>query len=493
MAVGFLNGINYMQQTQIHFGTDGWRGVIAEDFTFENVRLVARAIARYLIANEDSQHGLVLGYDCRFLSDHFAEAAAGIIAACGIPVRLSQSYAPTPAIAFAVRNQKAAGAIVITASHNPWQWNGVKFKASYGGSAGPEVTRKIEAEIADLMNAARAGVPLQPATQEEQLRSNKVSREDLVEPYLQHVESVVDLKAVARCNFLLVVDPMYGASRRYMARLLERAGVRCREIHGEANPMFGGINPEPIEPHIEELRRAVKESHANAGLATDGDADRVGAIDASGQFIDSHQIFSILLRYLVEVRGLTGGVAKTFSATKLVDKLAAKFSLPLYETPVGFKHICDLMLSKKILIGGEESGGIGIPELGGPERDGLLNAVLLAEAMAYYGKSLGELVEELHKEFGPHHYGRIDLELRPGQKERAMEEVSQPGLDHFVGFGILKKEDMDGIKMYLDNGAWLLVRPSGTEPLLRIYAESDSMDTVRGVLSRTESFVRGLA
>ena len=465
----------------IHFGTDGWRGVIAKDFTFENVRIVARAVARYLIAHEDTQGGLIIGYDCRFLSDRFAQAAADEVAASGIPVLLSESYTPTPAIAFAVRNRKAAGAIMITASHNPWQWNGLKFKASYGGSAAPEIIEKIEAELPASLSAGS-----------DTSHESKVTKEDIVEPYLQHIEKVVDLQAIARRNFLLVIDPMYGAARKFLARLLERNGVRCREIHGEADAMFGGLNPEPIEPHIEELRRTVLETGADAGFATDGDADRLGAMDRTGQFIDSHKIFSILLRYLVEVRGMKGGVAKTFSTTKLVDKLAFKYSLPLYETPIGFKYLCDLMLSKDILIGGEESGGIGIPALGGPERDGVLNSVLLAEAMAHYGKSLGELVAELDREFGPHHYGRVDLELRPGQKERAMEAVSRPGLIEFAGLGVVKKEDKDGIKMYFQNGAWLLVRPSGTEPLLRIYAEANSQEIVRDVLSRTEIFARKL-
>jgi len=465
----------------IHFGTDGWRGVIAADFTFENVRLVSRAVARYLMNLEEPPHGLIIGYDCRFLSDRFAAAAAEEIAAAGISVRLAQSYAPTPAVSFAVRRYQAAGAIVITASHNRWQWNGLKFKASYGGSAGPEIIRKIEAE---LSQAARSvGRKANQSTQ---------VKEDLVGPYLDHLETAIDLKAISRRNFLFVVDPMYGAARKWLAHLFARNSVRCREIHGDANPMFGGLNPEPIEPHIEDLRQTILETQADAGFATDGDADRLGAMDRTGQFIDSHKIFSILLRYLVEVRGMKGGVAKTFSATKLLDKLASKYSLPLYETPVGFKHLCDLMLSKEILIGGEESGGIGIPSLGGPERDGMLNSLLLAEAMAHYGRSLGELVSELDREFGPHHYGRIDLELRPGQKELAMEAVAQPGLDQFSGQQLVRKEDMDGIKMYFKNGAWLLVRPSGTEPLLRIYAEAESPEIVRDLLSRTESFARAL-
>ncbi len=464
----------------IHFGTDGWRGLIAEDFTFQNVRLVARAVARFVIAHEEPKKGLIVGYDCRFLSDRFALAAAEEIASRGIPVWISESYAPTPAVSFAVRNRKVAGAVMITASHNPWQWNGFKFKASFGGSASPETCKKIEAELPNA-SAAKVSGPASP-----------IERLDFLGPYFDHLENVIDLKSIARRKFQFVVDPMYGAARGYFAKFFERHGIHCHEIHGEANPMFGGLHPEPIEPHIEGLRQAVVATHADAGFTTDGDADRVGAMDRSGRFIDSHQIFSILLRYLIEVRGVKGGVAKTFSVTKLVDKLAAKYSLPLYETPIGFKHLAELMLSKEIVIGGEESGGIGVPSLGGPERDGILNSILLAEAMAHYGKSLGELIEQLESEFGPHRYGRVDLDLGPGQKERAIEAASRSDLGEFAGRQILRREDMDGIKLYLDNGAWLLLRPSGTEPLLRIYAEAPSQNIVSDLLSRTETFVRGL-
>jgi len=465
----------------IRFGTDGWRAVIADDFTFENVRRVARAIGRYLLGNEDCRKGIIVGYDCRFLSGRFARAAAEEIASSGIPVCLAESFATTPAIAFAVRNRCTAGAVVITASHNPWQWNGVKFKASYGGSAAPEIMRKIEAE---LPNAAR---PIRTESGDGQLETA-----DLVGPYLEEMERVVDFGKIAARDLFFVADPLFGAARQCLARLFEQNGIRHREIHGEANPLFGGLHPEPIEPHVQELRQAVLASDADAGFATDGDADRVGAIDRTGAFIDSHQIFAILLCYLVEVRGMTGGVAKTFSTTKLVDKLATKYSLPLYETPIGFKYIVEHMLSKNILIGGEESGGIGIPALGGPERDGVLNAVLLAQAMAHYGQSLGELVAELHQEFGPHHYGRMDLTLRPGQKELAIQTVSGSGLDRFVGYRVTGREDLDGVKLYFDNGAWLLIRASGTEPLLRVYAEAGLPELVQEILARAEKFIREL-
>ena len=463
----------------IRFGTDGWRAVIAEDYTFENVRWAARAVAQYLVENEDIRKGVIVGYDCRFLSERFARAAAEQVAAAGIPVSLADSFAPTPAIAFAVRQRQAAGAIVITASHNPWQWNGFKFKASYGGSADPAIIKKIEANLAGAASGYSAKRSAEP-----------LGFCDLVGPYLSHIESVVDLKAIARRDFLFVADPMYGAARGCIRSLCARHEIRCEEIHGKSDPLFGGINPEPIEPHVAGLQKAVAELRADAGFATDGDADRVGAVDRTGRFVDSHQIFSILLRYLVEARGMRGGIVKTFSTTKLVDALAKKHSLPLYETPIGFKYICDRMLSTDILIGGEESGGIGIPALGGPERDGVLNAMLLAEAMAHYGKSLGELVANLHREFGPYHYGRVDLELRPGQKERAIEAASARALKQFAGFGVVRREDLDGIKMYLENGAWLLVRPSGTEPLLRVYSEAPSEQMVQEVLSRAESFIR---
>ena len=467
-------------ETPIRFGTDGWRGVIAEDFTFANVRRVARAIARYLRAEEDWRKGIVVGHDCRFGSGRFARAAAEEIRAGGIPVWLAESFVTTPAVAFAVRGRKAAGGVVITASHNPAQWNGVKFKASFGGSAAPETMRKIEAELSNADEAvpgAAGGKDVEPV--------------DLVGPYIEELERIVDFQKIAARNFFFVADPLYGAARQCLAKLFERNGIRHREIHGGADPLFGGLHPEPIEPHVHELRQAVLASEAGAGFATDGDADRIGAMDRTGAFIDSHQIFSILLRYLVEVQGRTGGVVKTFSTTKLVDKLARKHGLPLYETPIGFKHIAEHMLTKDILIGGEESGGIGIPSLGGPERDGVLNAALLAQAMAHYGKSLGELVAELHEEFGPHHYGRVDLTLRPGQKERGMEAVSHTDLKEFVGYRVTNREDLDGVKLYLDNGAWVLVRASGTEPLLRVYSEAESPELVREILGRAEEFIRG--
>lgn len=463
--------------TEIRFGTDGWRGRIADDFTFANVRRVAGAIAGYVLRNEDPRRGIVVGFDCRFLGEEFARSAADEIAKHGIRVWLGKAFATTPAVSYAVRRHGAAGGVVITASHNPAEWNGVKFKAAYGGSAHPQMVRKIEAEL-----TASALPVSSPAI---------VTPEDLVEPYLARLEEVVDLDRIAQSGFSIVVDPMYGAARGSLRHLLERHGIRVTEIHGESNPSFSGLNPEPIMPGLSALRDRVVSDGADVGFATDGDADRIGAIDRDGTFIDSHSIFAILLCYLVEVRGMTGDVAKTFSTTKLIDKIASRYGLRVHETPIGFKHISDLILSNDILIGGEESGGIGIPTLGGPERDGVLNALLLAEVMAHYGQSLGERVQGLHDEYGPHHTGRIDLDLAPGQKEKALEAITA-ATTHFAGERVTRAEGLDGIKLYLKNETWVMVRPSGTEPLLRLYAEGATRDAVNQVLSRTSAFVKAL-
>jgi alpha-D-glucose phosphate-specific phosphoglucomutase len=471
-----------MATCPIKFGTDGWRALIAEDYTFANVRWAARGVAKYLLESGEASRGVAVGYDCRFASDRFARAAAEEMAAAGIPAHLGAGYAPTPAVACAIRQHQLAGGIVITASHNPWEWNGFKFKASYGGSAGPEIIKKVEAllpavEAPDSLWHARAAL--------EQV--------DLVAPYVAHLETVINLEAIARRNFRFVLDPLHGAARGHFQRLFEKYRIRSTELHGASDPLFGGLHPEPIEPHIALLQKTVVEQKADAGFTTDGDADRIGAVDRDGRFVDSHRIFSILLKYLYEVRGLRGAVVKTFSTTKLVDKLAERYRLDLLETPIGFKHIGDHMLAREVIIGGEESGGIGVPALGGPERDGMMNGLLLAEAMAHYGKSLGELVAALDAEFGPHYYGRVDLHLKPGQKERAIEKASAEGVTSFAGLGVDRREMLDGVKFYLAGGAgWLLVRPSGTEPLLRVYCEASSAALVHQALTETEKLIRTL-
>ncbi len=467
----------------IQFGTDGWRGIIGDDFIFANVRRVAEAAARYVLAKGEAERGLVVGYDTRFLSPESAHLVAEVIAGAGIPVILADRPTPTPAISFAVVARRTAGAIMVTASHNPYRWNGIKFKASYGGSAAPAIVKEIENHLTDSDHVSASKSPGRAAS---------IDTVDLISPYLERLKALVNLKRIQGFGLRFAIDPMYGAARGLIARLFTEAGITCHEIHGEHNPLFPGLNPEPIEPHVEELRRAIAQNHCHAGLATDGDADRVGAVDVSGAMIDSHKIFSILLRHLVEDLGRRGEVVRTFSTTKMIDKIAQKHGLPLHVTPIGFKYISELMRARDILIGGEESGGIGIKgHL--PERDGILNSLLLAEVMAEKEKTLGELVEELNKEFGPHYYGRVDLEVERPAIDHTLRLVEERRITQIAGRKVTAVEDLDGFKMLLGDSAWLMVRASGTENLLRVYAEAPSPDEVRKMLDEVTERVHDQA
>ncbi len=468
--------------THLRFGTDGWRGVIAEDFTFANVRKVALAISRYVIRCEQPAHGMLVGYDTRYASDRAARVAAETVAMTGTPVWLAESACPSPALSLLIRQRGAAGGIMITASHNPPKWNGVKFKASYGSSALPSIVTQIEGELEEVL---RDGVPALPP------RNDLIHSLDLRGPYLGTVEKLVDWERIRAAGFRYVVDPMHGAARGLLRELFARHGVECKEIRGSRDPLFGGVNPEPMEPHVEALRRAVVEGGFDAGLCADGDGDRIGAMDCDGTFITPHQIFSLLLWHLAGTRKLSGDVAKTFTATKLVDKIAAKYGRQVFETPVGFKYICELMLERDILLGGEESGGIGT-RLYLPERDATVMALLLVELMAWHRKHLGELVAQLHAEFGEHHYGRTDLELKPGQKEKAIEYYSDLKRTRILDWPVVRRENLDGIKVYLGEIGWLMLRASGTEPVLRVYCETSHPEITRRILDDTCARVRKL-
>jgi len=466
----------------IQFGTDGWRGVIAEDFTFANVRKVATAIARYVVRAEKPAGGAIVGYDTRYGSERFAQAAAEAVSSAGLPVWVSETACPSPALSLLVRRYRAAGGIMITASHNPYRWNGVKFKASYGSSALPSIVEQVERELTVVLSGGSPPLPPQPRL---------VGSLDILTPYLATVEKLVDWEILRAARFRFVADPMHGAARGLLRELMTRNGVFCDEIRGTRDPLFGGVNPEPIEPHVEALRQAVRAGGYDAGLCADGDGDRIGAMDRDGTFITPHQIFSILLWHLAGTRGIAGDVAKTFSSTKMLDKIAAKFGRTVHETPIGFKYICELMLERDILLGGEESGGIGT-KLHLPERDATVMALLLAEVMAWHRKSLGQLVAELHAEFGEHHYGRVDLTLKPGQKERAIGHFADAKLGRLLNWPVVRREDLDGIKLYLGETGWVMLRASGTEPMLRIYAETTSAAATRQILSETCAIVNGL-
>ncbi len=468
--------------SSIKFGTDGWRGIIAEDFTFANARIVAHAVARYVVRNEDARKGVLIGYDHRYAADRIAAAVAEVISASGTPVWLADKPCPTPAISYLVRHRSAAGGIVITASHNPYRWNGIKYKASYGSSALPSIVTQIEKELEVVL---QNGVPPLPP------RLDLIHPLEPRAPYLDALEKLVDWKRLRDANFRFVFDPMHGSAAGLLPKLFRRNGITCDEIRGTSDPRFGGVHPEPIEPHIEALRRAVRAGKHDAGFCADGDGDRIGAIDRDGAFINPHQIFALLVWHLAGTRNLPGDIAKTFSVTKLIDKLAAKFGRKLHETPIGFKYICELMLEQNILIGGEESGGIGT-SLHLPERDATVSALFLAELMAWHGKSLGELLGALHAEFGEYHYGRFDLDLKPGQKEKALAHFSNGKLSRILDLPVVRREDMDGIKVYLGETEWVMVRASGTENLLRVYSETSKHETTLRILKAVTQIVHDL-
>jgi alpha-D-glucose phosphate-specific phosphoglucomutase len=466
----------------IKFGTDGWRGIIADDFTFDHVRRVAGAIASYVLKYEEAQRGVVVGYDTRFTSPRAAQIVAEVIAAAGIPVKLANDYTPTPAVSYAVKQQVAAGGVMVTSSHNPWNWNGVKFKGKFGGSATPAIMKRIEEEL-----ASRAAPKASKAAIEDL---------DLKKPYIAAVCAFADMDLIAKTKFKFAVDAMYGSGRGVLAGIFAERGVQYVAIRQELNPLFPGINPEPIEPHTAMLQQTVVREKCDAGLATDGDADRIGAVAEDGSFVDSHKIFCVLLRWLLERKQWPGDVVRAFNTTRMLDRIVLKYGRKLHETPIGFKYIADLMMEDEILIGGEESGGIGYSRFL-PERDGVLNCLLLANVMAQEGKPLGQLVADLQREFGPHHYGRRDLHIPDEMKQNAIQRASAPSTGTLGRYRVLKKEHLDGVKFFLDaptdgNGAeaWVLFRASGTEPLLRLYTEASSPDLVTELLATGESFVR---
>jgi len=467
---------------EIKFGTDGWRGIIADDFTFDNVRRVAGAIASYVLKYEDAQRGVFVGYDTRFASQRAAQVAAEVIAAAGVPVKLANDYTPTPAVSYAVKNNAAAAGVMITSSHNPWNWNGVKLKGKFGGSATPAIMKRVEEEL-------HAGAMPRGATA-------LIEDADLKTAYVAAVCRFADLDLIGKAKFKIAIDSMYGSGRGILAGIFRDRGVRHIAIRQEVNPLFPNINPEPIEPHIALLQQTVVSEKCDAGLATDGDADRVGAVAEDGSFVDAHKIFSVLLRWLLERKKWPGDVVRAFNTTRMLDRIAAKYGRKLYETQIGFKYAADLMMEHEILIGGEESGGIGYSRFL-PERDGILNCLLLANVMAEEGKPLGQLVADLQREFGPHYYGRRDLHIPEEMKQNAIQRARAENIQTLGRYRVLKKENLDGIKFFLDaptngNGAeaWILFRASGTEPLLRAYAEAASPELVAEILTAAESFVR---
>jgi len=468
--------------TQIKFGTDGWRGFIADDFIFDNVRRVAGAIAGYVLKHEDAARGVIVGYDTRFASDRAARVVAQVLASAGIPVLLANDYTPTPAVSYNVKKLGAAGGVMITSSHNPFNWNGVKFKAKFGGSATPPILKLIESEL-------HAGtMPKGAAAQIEEV--------DLKPAYVDAICQFADLSLIRRANFKIAIDSMYGSGRGVLPQIFDQNGIQYVAIRQEVNPLFPGINPEPILPHVAMLQETVTKQKCHAGLATDGDADRIGAVAEDGSFVDAHKCFSVLTNWLLERKKWPGAIVRAFNTTKMVDRIAARHGRELHEVSIGFKYAAELMMTQQILIGGEESGGIGYGSFL-PERDGILNALLLANVMAEEGKPLGRLVADLQCEYGPHYYGRRDLHISNELKNGAIRRAAAAGTTHIGPYRILRKENLDGVKFFLDaptNGkgaeAWVLFRASGTELLLRVYSEAATPELVEEILQASENFVK---
>ena len=461
---------------KIKFGTDGWRAVIARDYTFANLERVSQAYADYLNGSqEESLRKLVIvGYDRRFLSELFAQRAAEVLAGNNFEVALFNEATPTPLISWAVKELKAAGGIVITASHNPADFNGFKIKAPWGGSAAPETTSAVEG-LVDSTPASRGNVPadthqlLQPA----------------VESYREQIASYIDLDRLRKEPATIIVDPMHGAGGTWVENFLNGTTLKVETIRANRDPLFGGVNPEPIDSNLGALKNRVVETNALVGVATDGDADRVGAVNERGETMTMHDVVPLILLHLVRQRKMTGGVVRTFSQSVLLKRIAAAYSLKLYETPIGFKYIADLMLHDDILIGAEESGGIGVKGHI-PERDGILNSLLFLEAIIAAGKPPSGMLRDLHREFGEFHFGRKDLYVEMSVGQRLIERLAKAPPSTLAGYKISGVETTDGTKLLFEDESWLLFRQSGTEPMLRIYSEATSVEKSNALLDAGE-------
>jgi alpha-D-glucose phosphate-specific phosphoglucomutase len=473
----------------IKFGTDGWRAVISDTFTFANLRLVAQAIADYVLEESDDDcPEVVVGFDTRFLSDRYAAEVARVLAGNNIVAWLTRADAPTPAISYAVVHKKAIAGVMITASHNPPRYNGVKLKAAFGGAALPEQADRVEAHLLRNQEMARG-----PNVMEYQaaLGQGLIQRFDPAWAYYEHLGRLVDLDVISDGELRVVTDAMYGSGRKCIADMLARTRCRVHQIRGEMNPGFGGIHPEPIARYLSALGAAIQSYHADLGLATDGDGDRLGAMDTHGNFVDPHHIFALALRYLVEERGWSGTVVKSISTTRMVGRLAARYGLPLVETPVGFNHIADYILNDDVLIGGEESGGISIKGHI-PEGDGVLMGLLLLEIVAAAGASLHELVASLQADAGPAYYARRDILLRrPVAKTEMVTRLVEDVPGSLGGQEVVEVKTLDGVKYLLADDSWLLIRPSGTEPVLRVYAEARDEAMVEVLLAYGQRVAEG--
>ncbi len=468
-----------MPDNPIHFGTSGWRGVIAEDFTFQNVRLAAAGIAHYLLT-QSRRPRILVGYDTRFLSEKFAEAAAETLCSHGIETRVSTRPDPTPALAYEIIRCQLDGGINITASHNPPEYNGLKFSSGDGAPALPEVTRAIESSAGGVLAGE---LPLTGSKSAAQFRYPTNPRP----AYLDDIRRKVDLRALAEARLKIAYDPLYGTGRGYLNDLLEETGTTVHTLHDFRDVLFSGVGPEPSEKNLAELAKFVKDKRCAVGLSTDGDADRFGIVDADGTWIHPNYILALLADYLIEVRKIPGGIGRSVATTHLIDAVADYHHVPVYQTPVGFKYIGELIKEDKVVLGGEESAGLTIRgHL--PEKDGILACLLVAEAVARRGLSVKQQLEALFKKVGPRYTVRVNLSLDPGVQQRLLEKLARDW-EKFDGQKVAKIDRTDGLKMIREDGSWVLMRLSGTEPVVRVYCEAPSQEELERLVDSAKAFI----
>lgn len=463
-----------MSDVPIEFGTDGWRAIIADDYTFVNVERVAQATADWLHDDYGPSPSVVIGHDTRFLGQQFAERTAQVLAHAGVHVTFADTMVPTPAVSWATQAMDCDAGIVITASHNPPEYSGYKIKAHFGGPAPPDMIALVEDAVGPASDRPDNLPPFETLTS-----NGRVALHDVQSGYLNALHNALNIDAIKEADITIAHDAMYGAGQGLVTALLGKEQVL--PVRHEENPGFYGVAPEPIEERLGELAQTVAESGCAAGLANDGDADRIGMVDENGDYVSSHRILALLVKYLYEERGLTGDIVKTFSTTHMLDKMAERYGLTIETTPIGFKHIASKMAEGSVLVGGEESGGIAATGHI-PERDGIYIGLLIVEMMVERGKTLSALVNELLDEFGPHYNYRDDIHIREDQKERVLDRLDAGGgLDRVNGRPVTHVDTLDGFKHITDSG-WLLIRPSGTEPVLRVYSEAESPDAAEALV-----------
>lgn len=470
---------------RIEFGTEGWRAVIAEDFTFDNVELVTKGIIGYLTEKNNTHKPIIIGYDTRFLANKFARKAAETFSKYGISVRITEKASPTPAVALNAKLLDTAGALMFTASHNSHEYCGLKYIPEYAGPATPDITDNIVYQINKIIDNKKFSL-------EESKKPGSIELIDPKPPYLDWIRKLIDIEAIKKRPINVIYDPMYSTGLGYMDLLLEEVGAKVTLIHDWPDPLFGGFLPEPKKEYLQELIDLVKNNPPSIGLANDGDGDRFGIIDEEGNYLQPNIVISLLLYHLIKNKGFKGSVVRSIATTHLLDDIAKKYNLPSHETPVGFKYIGEIMRKEQVIIGGEESGGVSIIN-NIPQKDGILANLSILEAMAYSNKSLVELQKQLKEDIGKEYiYKRIDLKVEDRVKNSFVKNISTKPPAEIAGIKVIKTSTLDGAKLYLEDGSWVLARPSGTEPLLRIYFETHSssqldkmIDNVKEILDKT--------